>query len=241
MADRRKDHEPSATAQAETGDDTGFLGRWSRRKQAEREALPDEAADADRLPVAGEGAEEAAEDEDALVRPEDLPDIESLDEHSDFTVFLKKGVPEALRRQALQRLWRSNPIFANLDGLAEYDEDYTLAASAVDKVKSLFQTGKGMRAGDEEEGDGDAGDDKEQVSAAAEDAARPREEDRDDRTEAAAEAQGSSAEAPDDRGGDAPASGDEASIAAAPEEEDPALPRPSPGSAARRRWGALES
>ena len=237
MADRRKDREPPVTAQAEPGEETGFLGRWSRRKQAEREALPAEAPDAEGLPV----VEDAAEAEDAEIRPEDLPDIESLDEHSDFTVFLKKGVPEALRRQALQRLWRSNPVFANLDGLAEYDEDYTLAASAADKVKSLFQTGKGMRAGDEDEGDGEKAGDKEPVSAAAEDAAPPREEARDDRTEAAAEAQGRSAEAPEEGEGDTLASGEGLRIATAPQAEDPPLPRPRPGSAARRRWGAQES
>ena len=91
---------------------------------------PEAAGDVEGVPVAEEGAEKRRKPRPRPIRPEDLPDIESLDEHSDFTVFLKKGVPEALRRQALQRLWRSNPVFANLDGLAEYDEDYSDAATS---------------------------------------------------------------------------------------------------------------
>jgi hypothetical protein len=37
---------------------------------------------------------------------------------------MAKGVPKALRNQALKKLWRSNPILANLDGLNDYDLDY---------------------------------------------------------------------------------------------------------------------
>ncbi len=60
----------------------------------------------------------------APVAVEDLPDIENLGRGSDYTPFLRKGVPEHLTRQALRKLWRSDPVFANLDGLNDYDEDF---------------------------------------------------------------------------------------------------------------------
>ena len=62
----------------------------------------------------------------------DLPDIESLDKDSDYTTFLREGVPEVLRNQALRKLWRSDPVLPCLDGLNDYDENFTL----------LFETAK---------------------------------------------------------------------------------------------------
>jgi hypothetical protein len=96
------------------------IGRWSRLKR--------EARDAERQktqgrapPPAEEGAEAAADAEDPTAG---LPDIETLDRDSDYTGFLRAGVPEEMTRRALQKLWRSDPVLANLDGLNDYDEDF---------------------------------------------------------------------------------------------------------------------
>src|SRR3546814_10476760 len=75
--------------------------------------------------------------------------IESLGMDSDFTVFLQDGVPEALRRKALQRLWRLDPVFANLDGLLEYGEDYTDAATVVENLKTAYRVGRGFMTDEE--------------------------------------------------------------------------------------------
>jgi hypothetical protein len=105
----------------------GVLTRWSRlkREQAERDDSPpaEEAATAAPLPAASDAGAGAEEGTDA-VRLEDLPDIETLTYESDFSVFMAKGVPKALRNQALKKLWRSHPVLANLDGLNDYDLDY---------------------------------------------------------------------------------------------------------------------
>ncbi len=108
--------------------DEPFLGRWSRlkgeRRQGEPEAPPvedDEPAPAGTQPEPGD--EEAA----AL----DLPDIETLDKDSDYSVFMKEGVPEALKKLALRKLWRSDPVFAVLDGLNDYDEDFRIIPEAI--------------------------------------------------------------------------------------------------------------
>lgn len=110
--------------------DQDALSRWSRLKSESRAGAPavserDEAED-DRPQDAGAEADAPpAEDpaaEDLAV--EDLPDVETLTYESDFTAFMRETVPEELRRLALRKLWRSNPILANLDGLNDYDLDY---------------------------------------------------------------------------------------------------------------------
>jgi hypothetical protein len=103
------------------------LARWSRlkREQAERKGSPslEEAAASAPRPAASDAGVDAQEESDT-VRLEDLPDIETLTYESDFSAFIAKGVPKAIRNQALKKLWRSNPVLANLGGLNDYDLDY---------------------------------------------------------------------------------------------------------------------
>ena len=106
--------------------DEHFLARWSRRKQDERERRDDTSSD-----TSGESGEsgaaadtEASAEAPVEIAPEDLPDIDSLEKDSDFTVFMREGVPEELKRRALRKLWTTDPIFAGLDGLNDYDDDY---------------------------------------------------------------------------------------------------------------------
>jgi hypothetical protein len=102
--------------------DNGFLNRWSRRKLEAEQAVempglePESAPDSENLPEPTADAEAQP--------PLDLPDVESLDKDSDFTVFMQDGVPEELKNMALRALWRSDPVLANLDGLNDYDEDF---------------------------------------------------------------------------------------------------------------------
>lgn len=129
----------------------GFLGRWSRLKR-ERAAVEDrrdqpeqegEAADAEMVPApaADIPSDERAEGDG---EPLDLPPIDSLGKDSDFTVFMKEGVPEELRRQALRKLWLTDPVLANLDGLLEYGEDFSEPWRTGSVVKTLYRVGKGM-------------------------------------------------------------------------------------------------
>ena len=141
-------------------DDQGFLSRWSQRKRSvEQEAEESGTAAA---AVADEtAARQDREDGDGAAQgkaidPAELPDIDSLGEGSDFSVFMQEGVPEALQRQALRKLWRLNPIFGHLDGLNDYDLDYTNAATVVENLKTMYQVGKGMVLPEEEEDEGEA-------------------------------------------------------------------------------------
>lgn len=129
-----------------------FLSRWSQRKRAAepesekpaREARPEAGKAAAEGEAEGKAVGEGTPAAAAAVDPDELPDIESLAAGSDFSAFMKQGVPEALQRQALRKLWRLNPILGQLDGLNDYDLDYTNAATVVANLRSLYQVGKGM-------------------------------------------------------------------------------------------------
>jgi len=135
--------------------DETFLSRWSRLKrqsaQPVSEHVPPEPV-AEELPVQppvalpdGEAppVEEnaAAEADDPL---KDLPPVEELTRESDYTPFLRAEVPEDLHRQALRKLWTSDPVFANDDGLKDYADDYTGLFTSSDPVKTLYRVGKGF-------------------------------------------------------------------------------------------------
>jgi len=109
-------------------DKQGFLSRWSKRKQAQL-ANPDTDPD-EETPVA-----EAVEIDEAQLEADrseaeqnrlaaEAVDLEKVEYGFDFSIFMKRGVPDLLRKKALQKFFNSNPVLANLDGLNDYDEDY---------------------------------------------------------------------------------------------------------------------
>ena len=143
-----------------------FLSRWSRRKleivieeQEIDHRLPVESAvyqpgaPGDARAEAGGSADDAGEAGDNALSAEELEmqanlaaaeavDLESLDYESDFQLFLKKGVPEALKNAAMQKLWRSNPVLSVLDGLNDYDADY--GDPKLNVYKSVWNVGRGF-------------------------------------------------------------------------------------------------
>jgi Protein of unknown function (DUF3306) len=143
--------------------DEGFVRRWSRLK-SEARRTPAEAQDEvpqpppasanapgvrskpEDTPAAGgvRGPEPGDTGVPARFDPASLPDIESLTFESDYTAFLQEGVPRELRNRALQRLWRSDPVLANLDGLLEYGEDYSAIGTKKTLVRTAYRVGRGM-------------------------------------------------------------------------------------------------
>ena len=57
---------------------------------------------------------------------------------------LASAVPQRLKTRALRRLWTTNPVLANLDGLNDYDTDFTDAATCVENIQTLYKVGRGM-------------------------------------------------------------------------------------------------
>jgi hypothetical protein len=131
----------------------GFLARWSRLKRSGgKESTETEAGSATAGPAAkpvatpssqpaiepaaaqaGVAAESEAETETETETEIDLaslPPIESLTAESDITVFLRKGVPVALRNRALRRLWSLDPTIRDFIGPADYAWDWNVPGGA---------------------------------------------------------------------------------------------------------------
>ncbi|MCB1905822.1 MAG: DUF3306 domain-containing protein [Rhodocyclaceae bacterium] len=100
------------------------IGRWSRLKRGETPAEPQ--------PTPLESPT-TAEAQPAPLTDQDMPAVDGLDEGSDFSCFLSAGVSDGLRRQALDRLFRL-PMCGVLDGLNDYDDDYSRLEALGDTV-----------------------------------------------------------------------------------------------------------
>lgn len=113
---------------------------WSRRRagvEAEEQALEARVEEAEAAKL------EERPDEEILAEL-NLPEPEALDSAEAVQEFLKSEVPQRLKTRALRRLWRLNPMLANLDGLVDYGEDYTDAATVIENMQTVYQVGKGM-------------------------------------------------------------------------------------------------
>ena len=117
-----------------------FLSRWSRRKRSVAAEVPP--TPEIEAPVVVDEPEEA--DEAEVLERLGLPVPESLKEGDDFSVFMKAGVPEFLRKRALRVLWRSNPVLANLDGLNDYDDDFNSPELTQKVLATGYQVGRGF-------------------------------------------------------------------------------------------------
>lgn len=112
--------------------DEGFLSRWSRRKLNPETSRPDEVQKFPdgQAPLVEAGVDAVqkplveSEEQPPVLTDEDMPPIESLHENSDFTGFMSPGVSDELRKLALRKLF-SGAAFNVVDGLDDYDEDYT--------------------------------------------------------------------------------------------------------------------
>lgn len=142
-----------------------FLRRWSARKKAQTARPVVDQADevATRQgrtlpssPVEGTPADPATPSstipDPALsdgAAGNALPDPETLEAGSDFKAFMARDVAPELRRAALRKLWRSNPVLANVDGLVDYGEDFTDKARVPRLLASAYRVGKGWLSDEE--------------------------------------------------------------------------------------------
>jgi hypothetical protein len=123
---------------------------WSRRR-AQVEAEAQEQARAAESELRATRDENLAEKTDAeLCEDLGLPDPDALQQGDDFSAFMSKAVPDRLRRRALRRLWLSNPVLANVDGLVDYGQDFTDSATVIENLQTAYQVGRGMTAHVEE-------------------------------------------------------------------------------------------
>ncbi|MEI6158762.1 MAG: DUF3306 domain-containing protein [Roseococcus sp.] len=126
-----------------------FLSRWSRRKRGEE--LPEPEAPSPAQAAAPEPAQEPAPLVEAPPpEPEfdlaSLPPIETLDVSSDFSLFLKPGVPQALRTAALRKAWVADPLIRDYMSPLDYAWDFNTPGGLPYGFSNvLAETGEALR------------------------------------------------------------------------------------------------
>ena len=104
-----------------------FLRRWSRRKAAEEENANKSEPTSASEPV------ESEPEQQPLKTDADMPPVESIDESTDMRDFFSPEVSDNLRQAALRKLFHL-PKFNIVDGLNDYDDDYTTFAPLGDII-----------------------------------------------------------------------------------------------------------
>ncbi len=138
--------------------DEAFTSRWSRLKRQERTPPAEvsrELAEPGK-PSAAPAADERSDEE--VLEELGLPDPDTLKAGDDFKAFMTRAVPARIRNRALRRLWTSNPVFANLDRLVDYDHDYTDAAMVPEILRTGYKVGRGWLDDPEEADEAAQGD-----------------------------------------------------------------------------------
>ena len=110
-----------------------FLQSWSKRKAriaAEEQSISQQKIVADIQNAPEKPIEEPPKQE---LTDADMPAVDTLDEHSDYSVFFSPKVSEELRRLALRKLFHS-PSYNITDGLDDYAGDYTQFAGLGDVI-----------------------------------------------------------------------------------------------------------
>lgn len=124
-------------------DKPSFASRWAKRKQAvleERQATEEVVENVEVV----EKIEAAPEKTEAEVLAEfGLTDPDEMVKGDDFSGFMDTAIPTQLRNRALRKLWTSNSALANLDGLLDYGDDFTIKEGAADVIATAYKVGKG--------------------------------------------------------------------------------------------------
>ena len=81
-----------------------------------------------------------------VLTDEDMPDVASMDENSDYSGFMSEGVSEELRKIALRKLF-SGVGFNIRDGLDDYDDDFRSFAALGDIITSDMKHPNGIGRG----------------------------------------------------------------------------------------------
>lgn len=119
---------------------------WGSRRAAVAAEEEAEAKAVARAQAQRADAELDALSDDEILARYDLPDPDSLESPDAVKEFLSHGLPQRLKTRALRRLWRLNPVLANIDGLVDYGEDFTDSAMVIENLQTAYQVGKGMLA-----------------------------------------------------------------------------------------------
>lgn len=141
-----------------------LIDRFNRRREKVAAEARSDQTDEEHLVSEELGETDVAGEEDALSDSEllekyELPDPETVEDEAGLDRFFEGNMPERLRRLALRRVWRLNPLFRFVDEMVEYGEDYTDAATVVEGMQTAYQVGTGYLKKADEALEGDSVDD----------------------------------------------------------------------------------
>lgn len=117
---------------------------WARRRAAVEAENRAEAEEQRAEEIAAEEARLAERPDEEILAELGLPDPDEMERTDQVQALLRAAVPQRLKTRALRRLWRLNPVLANVDGLVDYGGDYTDAATVVENLQTAYQVGRGM-------------------------------------------------------------------------------------------------
>ena len=145
--------------------ETGFLGRWARRKTEvlQGKPVPELPMRAVAVPVASTAAREtlisptppaAVAVEPAARREPELPalsldDVKLLTKDSDFAPYMARSVDAGVRNAAMKKLF-ADPHFNIMDGLDIYIDDYSLADPIPESMLRQMVSSKFLNLFDDE-------------------------------------------------------------------------------------------
>ena len=140
-----------------------LIDRFNRRREKVAAEARSDQTDEEHLVSKDLDDTDIADEEDALSDSEllkkyELPDPEMVEDEAALDQFFEGELPERLKRLALRRVWRLNPLFRFADEMVEYGEDYTDAATVVEGMQTAYEVGKGYLAKVKEALEGGVGD-----------------------------------------------------------------------------------
>ena len=140
-----------------------LIDRFNRRREKVAAEARSDQSDEEHLVSKDFDDTDIADEEDALsdnelLKKYELPDPETVEDEAALDQFFEGDMPERLKRLALRRVWRLNPLFRFADEMVEYGEDYTDAATVVEGMQTAYEVGKGYLAKVKEALEGGVGD-----------------------------------------------------------------------------------
>jgi len=138
-------------------EEEGFASRWSRRKIETQKSstklgekgdvvVLDGTEELEAVSATAQEGEVDKTTDDGLLSEEDFDDVDfdALDKSADYTRFMQSNVPAAIQQKALRKLWDSDSVFEVLDGMNDYDEDFTGDGLAGKALKTAYKVGRGF-------------------------------------------------------------------------------------------------
>ena len=135
----------------ENKENKNFFKRWSDKKSGLKEDTSNDDTKAkkkrkNQILESNEDIDKKYEkmSNQEILKKLNLPDPNKVKKEEELNVFFKSSIPERLKRIAMRRLWRINPIISFADSeINDYADDFTDAANVIDDLQTSYVVGQG--------------------------------------------------------------------------------------------------